>query len=233
MKWLQKVPRFRIVDREDFLVKYCSNKSVLHLGFVDSELLNERINNNKWLHSKLNSVCASLWGVDIDEEGIGIAKINGYLNIVRGNVEDPGSINIRNKFDVVLAADIIEHLSNIRGLLETIRQNKSEKGVGIITTPNAMRYYNPIFSMFGFELIHPTHTLWFSTSTIKYLLESSGYEILDTYMFINASKFKPTINDSLARNLLKLPIYLLDRFFSWTLLRICPLISDGLIVVFR
>lgn len=233
MKWLQKVPRCRIVDREGFLVKYCSNKSVLHLGFVDSELINNRINNNKWLHSKLNTVCASLWGVDVDEAGIRIAKLNGYQNLVRGNVEDPDSINFRDKFDVVLAADIIEHLSNIRGLLETIRQNKSEKGVGIITTPNAMRYYNPIISMFGLELIHPTHMLWFSSTTIKCLLESSGYEILDTYMFINSNKFKPNIDDSLSRKLMKLPIYLLDRFFSRTLLPICPLLSDGLIVVFR
>jgi len=233
MKFLRKISGLQIVNREELLTKYCNGKSVLHLGFVDEGLIADKIISNDWLHAKLHPLCKELWGVDIDEAGIRMARSAGYDNLLYGNVEEPKSINIGKRFDVILAADIIEHLSNVSGLLETIRLNKHENGVGIISTPNAMRYYNTILALFGYELIHPTHTMWLSVATIQYLLKSRGFEILEFYMFHNTRKFKPISSDSFLRILMKIPLYFFDLLASKTLIRACPLISDGIIVVFR
>lgn len=233
MKWIHKISHVKVVNRDEFLIKYSKGKSLLHLGFVDSDLMNDKMIHNKWLHSKLHCVCSELWGVDIDKKGILKAKKHGYNNVKWGNVEKPSSLEIDKRFDIVLAADIIEHLSNVKGLLETIRLKMKRNGVGIITTPNAMRYYNPIIAIFGYELVHPKHTMWLSIATIRFLVENSGFEILEIYMFQNTNKFKPVSQDSLFKKIVKTPIYLFDLLVSKTIIRLFPLISDGLVVVFR
>ena len=60
-----------------------------------------------------------------------------FTNIVAGDVEKLGELRLRGPFDVVVAGDIIEHLSNPGMMLDGVRALCTAESSLIITTPNA------------------------------------------------------------------------------------------------
>jgi hypothetical protein len=65
-----KIHGHYIPDRDQWILKQCAGKRVLHLGCTDWPVTAERLKAGKLLHQKLTSVCSLVVGVDPDEEGI-------------------------------------------------------------------------------------------------------------------------------------------------------------------
>lgn len=128
------------VAKEDFILKAASGRSVLHIGCVGFTDLapSDRVRSAKQsLHWKLTQQSNTV-GIDrsvavIDE----YRKLGVFTNIVAGNVERLDDLQITRKFDVVIAGDIIEHLSNPGQMLDGIKRFCTENTQVIITTPNA------------------------------------------------------------------------------------------------
>ena len=57
---------------------------------------------------RIRPVCASLTGLDIDAEGIEAMGKAGY-HVVCGDV---ASVRLNQKYDLIIAAEVIEHLPN-------------------------------------------------------------------------------------------------------------------------
>jgi hypothetical protein len=113
------------VAKEDFILKAASGRSVLHLGCVGFTDLapSDRVRSAKQsLHWKLTQLSNTV-GIDrsvavIDE----YRKLGVFTNIVAGDVERLDDLQITRKFDVVIAGDIIEHLSNPGQMLDGIKR---------------------------------------------------------------------------------------------------------------
>ncbi len=151
------------------------NKRVLELGCSTgymSKLLSEKYS-------------ASVTGVEIDPNAAKLAK-KYCNNVIVGNLDDPKTIQkIKNigKFDVILMADIIEHLANPFYLLKELRNSLDVNGYVIIFLPNVAYYSIRLMLLrgnFKYEnhgILDKTHLRFYTFYTAKELVESAGYKI--------------------------------------------------------
>ena len=100
--------------------------SVLDVGFA----LRDHAEGNVWLHELLCQKARRVVGVDRIIPGV--AETNNY-NIVTADAE---SMKLNEKFDLIIAGELIEHLSNPGLFLEGARKHLKEGGRLILTSPN-------------------------------------------------------------------------------------------------
>jgi len=205
---LPKVPI--VIGRQDFVVSRCRGKKVLHLGCVDSGLLRERFLSAKLMHQKLAEVATELWGIDIDADGISFLRSQGFDNLVVGDVCNLDKIPELQgqRFDVIVASKIIEHLMNPGLFLNAVDKLMIPGHTElIVTVPNAFRVSTLIQLLHGVEYVHPDHNYWFSYATVTNLLKKAGFEIREVYVYSfqstriipeSVSKFLVRKNASLA-----------------------------------
>lgn len=178
----QALPRSsRIVDREAELLKAARGKRVLHVGFVDYPVTAHSIDHGAWLHAKLAEVASRLVGIDVDEAGVDWARKHGYEAVVADLQQalpaDLGS------YDLVIAGEILEHLIAPGLLLRNLLATSSRM---VVTVPNALRPANFLVPLRQrVEPVSRYHTAWYSPSTLKRLLELSGWEVerLDYFQY--------------------------------------------------
>lgn len=185
-----------IPDRDAWIMSLCAGKKVLHLGCTDWPLTKDRLEKRELLHQKLSSVCELLIGVDPDTDGIEELRRAMPEQVFHvSKAEDIGRIAeiAGAAWDIILAADVIEHISNLGAALDSISSLMQPSTKLIITTPSAFsikRFF--AWSLAGKEHVHPDHCYYFSPSTLTQLLRRSGLEIQSYSFFM--WKNRRTIN---------------------------------------
>jgi 2-polyprenyl-3-methyl-5-hydroxy-6-metoxy-1,4-benzoquinol methylase len=87
------------------------------------------------------------WGVDFDEQALVIAKQKGAkVKFVKFDTEP---ILLENKFDIIVAGEVLEHLINPAKILEQMQQLIKPDGVVLISLPNECTIYHRIMCLFG------------------------------------------------------------------------------------
>jgi len=176
-----KLPR-SLVDREEFILKACAGKKVLHLGCADAPYTEERLKTGTWLHDKVTAVSAECLGVDMDRESIAWLQQNhSVTNVVYGDAEALDSIN--DRFDVVLAGEIVEHLNNPGRFFESVCSVLKPNGRLLVTTTNAFCLRRFLRIPFGSESIHPDHTYYYSHVTLETLARRFGYRLMEAHAY--------------------------------------------------
>ncbi len=190
----------QLVNREKFILDFCSGKKVLHLGCADWPFTENRLADGTWLHSKLTAVADDCLGVDLDGYAVEtLRETHGINNIIQGNAEKLGDLDI-GVFDVVVAGEIIEHLNNPGLFLESAKTVLKPGGELLITTTNAYCLRRFIRIPFGKESIHPDHTYYFSHPTLETLAKRFDYIISEKYSYriTNARPLFPYLIETLA-----------------------------------
>lgn len=190
MKFKHSLPRLKIVNRNEFILSASNNQNVLHLGAVDRSL--EPMAD---LHIKITNASKLTVGADIDKEGINELKKKGISNIIYCNVEKIDENLFDEKFTLVIAGEIIEHLSNPGLFLEGIKNVFNQDTKMIITTPNPFsfqRFVPPL--IYKTEYVHPEHTCYYSYNTLRALLERHGFVIEEVYGFNLGRNFEKIYN---------------------------------------
>lgn len=131
-------------------------------------------------HSKRNQ----FYGIEIDKESGRIAKTI-YKRIIIGDVEKLISKRISlPKFDVIVFADILEHLSNPSKVLSYfIANNLKSNGKVIISLPNVAHITIRLKLLFGkFDytesgILDKTHFHLYTLKSAKKLISDSRLEI--------------------------------------------------------
>ena len=171
------------LDRDEFLVNLAKGQKVLHLGCVGSTLTNleSRVSfATKSLHGKLTNV-ADVIGVDYSEDVVTeYKKLGIFDNIIVGDVEKLDKLPLSNKFDLIIAGDIIEHLSNPGILLEGIKRFCRENTVIIITTPHAFGLINFLKFVLDKYKDGREHVMTFNVDNIHNLLNRHGFSVIET-----------------------------------------------------
>ena len=233
MRFLQRLGTAARVERDDFLLQLSSAKKVLHLGCVDSGMLDDRLAAGNFLHSRLGAVSKELWGLDVDVQGVRRLQYEGFGHVYAGSVENPPKEIPSCYFDVIIAGEIIEHVRNPGYLLDSIARLIVPDGVVVITTPNALRFYNSLPAMFGLELTHPDHLSWYSPHTLRRTVESSSLRVESLYVYCQSPQAKCNADmgplQRSARHLANFVAPVVHR----VLVRIFPYLSDGLVLVAR
>jgi SAM-dependent methyltransferase len=172
------------VAKEEFILKIASGRSVLHLGcvgFTDVVPSERATFARQSLHWKLTELSDTV-GIDrsaavIDE----YRKCGIFTNVVAGDVERLDDVPLRRRFDVIIAGDIIEHLSNPGRMLDGIRRFCTERTRVVITTPNA--FGAPNFLRYSVGKFHDgeEHVMSFNQQNLATLLDRHGYSLNETH----------------------------------------------------
>jgi len=117
-------------------------------------------------------------GVDIVAEQVEKRRAAGF-DVRVMNVE---TMDLDETFDVVVAADLIEHLSNPGLFLERARRHLREQGLLCLVTPNAWSANGVFKAVAGLRTaVNPEHTCWYDPVTLRQVLERHGFDPVEWY----------------------------------------------------
>lgn len=173
---------FNLVQRVEFIKNACRGKKVLHLGCTNYPFTGEALENKMLLHLELTEISNELYGLDFDQKGIDILSESGVKNLFRGDLEKLEDAQISEIFDIIVAGEIIEHLSNPALFLRGVKRFMNRDTTLLLTTINAycgMRFFQYALRGKGGsrEPVHPDHVAYYSFSTLSLLLKRENYKI--------------------------------------------------------
>lgn len=154
-----------------------SDEHVLDVGCVRHD---ESLRNNGNLHARISEVAEKTVGIDIVESEIEKMQQEGW-EVRVGDAENLNEINFRDEFDVVVAGELIEHLSNPGQFLDGAHDVTTTDGRLILTTPNPHCITFTKKAMFG-KQNNSEHTCWFDEQFIGQISSRHGWK-LDTVVY--------------------------------------------------
>ena len=221
-KTIKPIMRHTRRRRLDILLDYVKDKTVLDLGCVEHEASVEA-KNNWWLHGLIRGRAKSLKGVDYDQEAVLALNQKGY-DICVADVEN---MNLGEKYQVVMAGELFEHITNHRSFLEGVKRHLAPDGVFVASVPNAnsLNYLMQTL-LFGHEVDAWDHASFFTPITFSVMLKKCGFEPVEIVLYQPDEIFHHTKT-----------IHRVTAWFSNAIQRVVcairPTLSRGLIVVAR
>lgn len=171
----------QVALRNTLLQDLCRDKRILHIGCTDHvPLIDAKIAARNWLHGLITECSSYTLGVDIDASAVRMAsKIANMDNMVAGDITSPHPIAeiSREKFDVALFGEVVEHIPNPVEFLKRFRKTycSNFKKI-IITVPNAFRAGNVLGIARNTETINSDHRFFFTPYTISKVAVDAGYK---------------------------------------------------------
>jgi methionine biosynthesis protein MetW len=181
---------------EDICLMVEPNKKILDVGCATGRIA-EKLNREK---------NCTVVGIEINKEMAKIAE-KRCQKVIIANIELLESIDYPNKFfDIILFADVLEHCRNSREILQNLRKYLSDSGYILISVPNIANWeirLKLLFGKFDYKggtILDDGHLKFFTLTSIKRLVEESGYKVIEV-------KIRNTFLKSLGR--------LFKTFFGW------------------
>ncbi len=119
-------------------------------------------------------------------DSIEIPEVRGRVDaFVLGDLEDGIPADVGDGFDVVVAADVIEHVRRPDILLQQMAQVLAPNGELLVSTPNFGHWYPRIrvaTGTFGYDrrgILDETHLRFFTAKTLRTLFSSHGLDIAE------------------------------------------------------
>ena len=123
-----------VSGRVAYLRSRARGRTVLDVGCVAHDL--DRIASGNWLHATLAKVATSCVGVDVLSDGVEAMRDAGYDAVSHDLSTGSGPLAQRGPFQVIVAGELIEHVSDTDMLFRSARELLAADGELIITTPN-------------------------------------------------------------------------------------------------
>lgn len=173
-KQVHTVEPSKVIDREDFLVKLCTGKTVLHVGCTGA------------LDVALRKVATKCYGIDsdkldrpdftqcdLDKRDVWIPPIDGI--------------------ELIVCGEVLEHLSNPGHFLDALKVVYPTVPL-VITVPNAFCEVGVNWLLNRHrENVHKDHVCYYSVTTLTTLLKRAGYERTRHYWY----KGKPYVSEGI------------------------------------
>ena len=174
----QRVPLARVDDRMDLFRQHCTGKKVLHVGCTDYPIFDSANN----LHIQLNSICAQLDGLDLDELGL------DELRLVVPGRYFTRTEDITEHYDVLLVPETIEHVDDLSVFFKALAGIDFD--LCLITAPNAFLptdngnfFENSGTYLTYVEHVHPDHNMWFSPYTLRRCITKfTPWKVRESYL---------------------------------------------------
>jgi SAM-dependent methyltransferase len=168
--------------RTEKILHWVKGPKVLDVGCTSHTL---ELGSPHWLHGRLREKFSSVVGIDVSMKNVEILREHGFSNLYVQSAEE---FNLSEKFDTIVAGELIEHLANPGLFLQQARQHLDDQGIVVLTTPNAFSLAYFLYAILKFpKTCHNLeHTCWFCPRTITELAERCGFkivhfELLDDY----------------------------------------------------
>lgn len=155
--------------RFEQLRQYFTGRSVLDLGCASGWRRPD------WFHGLIAREAVELVGIDVDAAAVRELERRGFRTLVA----DATSFDLGRAFDVVHAGELIEHLDDARGFMDSVRRHMRADSQLVLTTPNAFCISNFVYRLGGKAAVHGEHVSWYCEDTLTHLLERSGMRVTE------------------------------------------------------
>ena len=132
----------------------------------------------------LASEChATLVGIEPNPERADACRTRG-LNVENGYYDEETATRL-GAFDVIVFADVLEHVSDPASLLELASRHLTPNGIVLVSTPNVAHWtvrtalLRGHFDYQPMGIMDATHLRWFTSRTIRRVFESVGLDVVD------------------------------------------------------
>jgi 2-polyprenyl-3-methyl-5-hydroxy-6-metoxy-1,4-benzoquinol methylase len=178
-----------IRDKADVVLSLCAGQSVLDVGCINHSAANALSLGSSWLHRRIRDVAESVTGLDLLATDAAALNEQGY-DIVVADAQD---FDLGRTFDVVVGADVIEHLTNPGGFLRSARRHMGPDSLLVLTTPNPFAFGQVMQVLLrGRVVVNGEHTMWLDPAVAFELLEREGLEITDIHWIDSDPNARPS-----------------------------------------
>jgi 2-polyprenyl-3-methyl-5-hydroxy-6-metoxy-1,4-benzoquinol methylase len=154
-------------------------ESILHIGCVGHNHDGSAAP-DEWMHGWLDQQAETVIGIDIQAGAIEQIQQDGY----QVQLADAQDFALDEKFDAVIAPNVIEHLSSPGQMLDRAYKHLQPDGQLLISTPRPWALHRALTSIKNREVVvEPTHTMWFDDTTLSRLLSMHGFEVDHVELF--------------------------------------------------
>ncbi len=140
-----------------------------------------------------NALHCEALGINISEKVVNSGKKRSGIRFMQGDAE---SVEISEKFDLIVCGEVIEHMADVDAFIEKLKRMLDKGGYLLLTIPNLSSLFNKISILFGWQprginpsrkiLLNPFtkydynwgHVSMFTFNAIKKFLRENGFEIL-------------------------------------------------------
>lgn len=165
------------VSRIEVILDYCAKKDVLDIGCIDHSI--NKTGAEHWLHGRIKKSADKLVGLDYLEKDVEEINKQGY-KVICADATKP--LGIKDRFDVIVVGNLIEHLSDFPGFFDNLRKHLKEDGVVLMSTANPFYEEQYFYSAFKNEvLINPEHTCWLDPVALDQLSARFGFNTEKVY----------------------------------------------------
>ncbi len=128
------------------------------------------------------------YGVEINRAAAVVASAGSQAQIWPSICDLPNEL----QFDVVVAADVVEHMQNPEELIDRLAALLTEHGVLIITTGDADNYLWSRFGASWWYCFYPEHIAFISRAWLDYLSRAGGLSIVqcETFHYRRCSAYR-------------------------------------------
>ncbi|MBN1507466.1 MAG: class I SAM-dependent methyltransferase [Sedimentisphaerales bacterium] len=172
-----------IRDRMEIIGPLVRDRKTLDLGVVDSRRSRqdtaERLEKSPGLlFRRICEINPDTVGIDIDERGVEILRQQGFHT----RTADAMVMDLGERYDVIVAGEIIEHLANPGLFLCNMARHLTPKGTLVLTTPNPF-YVGQVRKIwrYGRPQVHEEHICWFDPITLCRLCRVSRLNAYAVY----------------------------------------------------
>lgn len=123
-----------------------------------------------------------VYGIDISDEELAMAR-NRLNEVKKIDLARVGDLSIPKDFDLILFADILEHLADPLAALAKLKNHLKDDGEVIISLPNVACWNMRLGLLFGqfnykdYGLLDATHLRFFTKKSAKRLVRDAGFKI--------------------------------------------------------
>ncbi len=162
--------------RWEFIDPRVEGRRVLEVGPAELVGTTASHKGDRWIHGRVAKVAKSLVGVEYSQEQVDALRARGF-DIEQGDAQD---FNVEGDFDVVLAGELIEHLSNPGLFLDCAYRHLLPGGKIVLTTPNRFAIDRILRVLRTGEIPRyqkniAKHVMYFDSDSLGSLLERHGF----------------------------------------------------------
>jgi len=169
-----------IADAHALILEMAQGRRVLNVGAAGNATFYKEYGADGWLHARLSQTAETLVGLDLDANEANVASDLGF-KIQLGNCE---TIDLAETFDVIVLADVLEHVEAPAQALTNMMRHLSPGGKIVITTPNATFFGNVANALMRRgPNVYWDHVNLFAPENIQALCDRHGWKLLQTHLY--------------------------------------------------
>jgi len=180
----------RIEHRAQQILPWVKGPKVLDVGCAAHAM---DFDDPNWLHGLLRQRFPETVGIDIRPDLV--EKLHhdlGFSNVYLGNAE---TLDLGQRFDTIVAGDIVEHLSNLGAFLQRAHEHLEPEGRLIVTSPYPFSLFHMSYAVFKYPKTtwNVEHTHWICPQTFTEACRRAGLKAMHSALIAD---YAPPDQDS-------------------------------------